>query len=174
VRPWSERVATVGAELVAARTQTVAALRSPFTELAGSLGLEGAAIDYDGDAPTVAELDERLERDVERGITGAGPHLHDVRIAAAGRDLRSFGSQGEQRMAVLALVLAEAEVLGSQSGAAPLMLLDDVLSELDGDRRRALAQIVARGGQTVLTATARDALPLEPAQELAISPGIVH
>ena len=77
-------------------------------------------------------------------------------------------------MAVLALVLAEAEVLKSRSAAAPLVLLDDVLSELDGDRRRALAEIVARGGQTVITATARAALPIEPAQALDVVPGRIR
>jgi DNA replication and repair protein RecF len=63
----------------------------------------------------VAELDARLDRDLERGLTGAGPHLHDVQLEADGRELRSFGSQGEQRIAVLALVLAEAEVPCLQS-----------------------------------------------------------
>ena len=174
LRPWTERVVVLGTELVVARAETAATLAGPFAELAGVLGLEDAAIAYDGDAPTVAALDARLERDLERGITGTGPHLHDVRLDAGGHDLRSFGSQGEQRMAVLALVLAEAEVLKSRSAAAPLVLLDDVLSELDGDRRRALAEIVARGGQTVITATARAALPIEPAQALDVVPGRIR
>ena len=174
LRPWTERVVLLGAELVVARAEAVATLAGPFAELAALLGLEDAAITYHGEAPTVAELDARLERDLERGITGTGPHLHDVRLDAGGRDLRSFGSQGEQRTAVLALVLAEAEVLKSRSDAAPLVLLDDVLSELDDARRRALAEIVARGGQTVITATARAALPIEPAQTLAVSPGRIR
>ncbi len=74
----------------------------------------------------------RLEADIERGLTGAGPHLHDLRIEAGGRDLRVYGSQGEQRVAVLSLVLAEAELLRERLGVSPLVLLDDVLSELDG------------------------------------------
>ncbi len=171
LRPWTEQVVTLGADLVAARAEAAATLVEPFAGVAGSLGLEAAAIAYDGEAPTIGELDARLGRDLERGTTGAGPHLHDVRLEAGGRDLRSFGSQGEQRIAILALILAEAEVLTSRSDAAPLILLDDVLSELDGDRRRALAEIVTGGGQTVLTATARAALPIEPAQALAVSPG---
>jgi DNA replication and repair protein RecF len=174
LRPWTERVVLLGSELVVARAEAAAALEGPFAELAGFLGLEAATIAYDGEPPTTAELEARLERDLERGITGTGPHLHDVRLEAGGRDLRSFGSQGEQRMAVLALVLAEAEVLTSRLAVAPLMLLDDVLSELDGDRRRALAEIVATGGQTVITATAPAALPIEPAQTLAVSPGRIR
>jgi DNA replication and repair protein RecF len=174
LRPWTERVVTLATELVVARTETVVTLGKPFAELAGSLGLDAAAISYEGEAPTIGDLEARLERDLQRGVTGAGPHLHDVRIEAAGRDLRVFGSQGEQRMAVLSLVLAEADVLRSRSTAAPLMLLDDVLSELDGNRRRALGEIVAGGGQTVVTATTREALPVEPAQALAVTPGSVR
>ena len=77
-------------------------------------------------------------------------------------------------MAVLSLVLAEAEVLRERLGDPPLVLLDDVLSELDGDRRRSLAGIVARGGQTVVTTTSARAYPGEPDQVLAVSPGAVE
>ena len=171
--PWTEAVVTQGAALVDARHEAVALLADPFARVAAQLGLDTATLAYDGSAPTGAELDARLSRDLERGVTGVGPHLHDVRIEWGGRDLRSFGSQGEQRVAVLALVLAEADVLRTRSGGSPLLLLDDVLSELDGDRRRALADIVSKGGQTVVTATAREALPCDPAQALAVSPGRV-
>ena len=65
-----------------------------------------------------------------------------------------YGSQGEQRVAVLSLVLAEAELLRERLGVSPLVLLDDVLSELDGSRRLALAEVITRTAQTVVTATA--------------------
>ena len=94
--------------------------------------------------------------------------------AGSGRELRSFGSQGEQRIAVLSLLLAEAELITERRGAPPLLLLDDVLSELDATRRRALADRISRAGQTVLTATGADALPLEPAQLLRVTPGEVR
>jgi DNA replication and repair protein RecF len=122
----------------------------------------------------VAELEARLEKDLERGVTGAGPHLHDVGLRSEQRDLRGFGSQGQQRIAVLALVLAEAEALSLRSDAHPLVLLDDVLSELDEDRRRTLGEIVAGGGQTVVTTTSAASLPTEPAQHLAVVPGEVR
>ena len=172
--PWTERTATLGEELVRARMEALALLAAGFAEAAGALGLELATLEYEGDAPTAADLDARLEADVERGVTGSGPHLHDVRIAAADRDLRVFGSQGEQRVAVLALVLSEAAALRERVGATPLVLLDDVLSELDGERRRSLAAMVSRGGQTVVTATAAEAFPLEPDQSLAVFPGRVE
>ena len=90
------------------------------------------------------------------------------------RDLRSFGSQGEQRLTVLALLLAEAELIAERRGFAPLLLLDDVLSELDPDRRRVLATRVLEGGQTLITATQASSLPMRPAQLLEVSPGLVR
>ena len=77
-------------------------------------------------------------------------------------------------MAVLALVLAEADALRNRLDVSPLVLLDDVLSELDGDRRRSLARMLEHGSQTVVTATAVAALPVEPAQSLSVSPGEVR
>ena len=167
VEPWTERVAALGSELVGERRATLSALAAGFAEHAEELGLPGAELAYDGDPPTVAELESRLARDVDRGSTGVGPHLHDVRIASGGRDLRQFGSQGEQRLAVLALLLAEAALLDP----APLLLLDDVLSELDPGRRRVLAERVAGMGQTMITATHASALPLEPAQLVEVGGG---
>ena len=107
---------------------------APFAESAGALGLAESRLAYEGDPPTVEALEARLDRDLERGATGLGPHLHDVSISSAGRDLRSFGSQGEQRTAVLALLLAEATLLTERREEPPLLLLDDVLSELDPDQ----------------------------------------
>ena len=93
---------------------------------------------------------------------------------SGGRDLRSFGSQGEQRIAVLALLLAEATLLAERREEPPLLLLDDVLSELDPERRRSLADQVRDRGQTLITATTADALPVEPAQLLEVTPGRVR
>jgi DNA replication and repair protein RecF len=173
VAPWTERVAELGTALVEGREETLALLTPEFERTAGILGLDAASLAYEGAAVTTADLDARLARDLERGVTGAGPHLHEVRIEAGSRDLRSFGSQGEQRIAVLALVLGEAGVLAERAGVAPLVLLDDVLSELDGDRRRALGELISDGGQTVVTTTAAAALPVEPAQSLLVTPGAV-
>ena len=173
VAPWTEQVASLGAQLVEYRRNALAVLSPAFAERAGELGLPDAALDYTGEPPTVAALSSRLERDLERGVTGLGPHLDDIAIRSGDRDLRSFGSQGEQRLAVLSLLLAEAEVIAEQRGTPPLVLLDDVLSELDASRRRILAERIGRVGQAVVTATGADALPLEPAQLLEVTPGVV-
>ena len=139
-----------------------------------SSGLPEAELRYDGAPPSVAALEERLDRDIERGVTGLGPHLDDVVISSGPRELRSYGSQGEQRLAVLALLLAESELIVERGGVAPLLLLDDVLSELDPDRRRILAARVAHIGQALITATDAAMLPAEPDQLLEVSAGAVR
>src|SRR5207247_4129429 len=131
-----------------------------FAARAGELGLPEARLGYDAEPPTRDLLEARIDRDIDRGTTGLGPHLDDVLVASGDRDLRQFGSQGEQRLAVLSLLLAEAELLP----VAPLLLLDDVLSELDPQRRRVLAERIAGMGQTMITATQASALPVAPAQ----------
>ena len=171
VAPWTEQVATLGAELVEARTETLALLRPVFADRAGELGLEEAALRYEGTPVTVEALEGRLERDLERGTTGLGPHLDDIAILAGERELRTYGSQGEQRLAVLALLLAEGDVIQERRGVPPLLLLDDVLSELDPARRRTLAGQLAGRGQTLITATSAAALPVEPDQLVEVSPG---
>ncbi len=174
IEPWTQQVATLGRALVEARTETLAALAPGFATQAEELGLPAARLVYAGAPPTVEELAARLDRDLDRGSTGLGPHLDDVALLSGPRDLRQFGSQGEQRLTVLALLLAEAELIVERRGVPPLLLLDDVLSELDQQRRRILADRVAMYGQTLVTATEAQALPVEPAQLLEVSPGTVR
>ncbi|MFL5929018.1 MAG: DNA replication/repair protein RecF [Gaiellaceae bacterium] len=167
LEPWTERVAELGAVLVEQRQAALVTLGTPFADRADELGLADARLAYESEPPTVSLLMARLARDLDRGTTGLGPHLDDVLVASGDRDLRRFGSQGEQRLAVLSLLLAEATLLPQ----APLLLLDDVLSELDPGRREVLARRVAGMGQTMITATHRSALPLEPAQLVEVEHG---
>jgi DNA replication and repair protein RecF len=173
VEPWSERVAALGAELVAARVEALALLEQSFEERATEFGLGDLSLRYDGEPPTPEGLTAALDRDLERGVTSLGPHLDDIVIAAGDRDLRSFGSQGEQRLALLALLLAEAETIADRSGVPPLLLLDDVLSELDPTRRAILAARVRSAGQALVTATDAAMLPADPDQLLEVTPGSV-
>ncbi|MGZ4281565.1 MAG: DNA replication/repair protein RecF [Gaiellaceae bacterium] len=166
--PWNDQVSRLGAELADGRTEAVEQLRPRFRERAGELGLDGGELAYEGTAPTADELEARTDRDLERGTTGLGPHLDDVGILAGERDLRAFGSQGEQRLAVLALLLGEAELLEERRGTRPLLLLDDVLSELDPERRRILADRLRAGGQALVTSASANALPGEPAQTVTV------
>jgi DNA replication and repair protein RecF len=172
--PWTEQVATLGRELVEARSEVLAWLAPGFAERSEELGLPAARMTYEGEPPTLAALEGRIDRDLERGSTGLGPHLDDVLVTSGTRDLRTFGSQGEQRLTVLALLLAEAELIAERRSYAPLLLLDDVLSELDPNRRRVLAERVRGAGQTLVTATQASSLPIEPAQLLEVTPGLVQ
>ena len=174
LEPWTEQVATLGRRLVEARLATLSALAPGFAERAEELGLAAARHENSGEPPTREKLDARIDRDLERGSTRLGPHLDDVVLVSGPRDLRSFGSQGEQRLTVLALLLAEAELILERRGLPPLLLLDDVLSELDPARRQILAARVAVQGQTLVTATEASTLPVEPAQLLEVSPGEVR
>jgi DNA replication and repair protein RecF len=174
VEPWTQRVAELGESLVAARREAIGALTPLFSERASELGLAAGDLRYEAIAPTAEVLASRLDEDLERGTTGLGPHLDDVEIVADSRDLRRFGSQGEQRLAVLSLLLAEAALLAERGPAPPLLLLDDVLSELDERRRHALAERLGGSGQTLITATAASALPVPPAQLVEVEPGLAR
>ena len=167
--PWTEKVADLGASLVAARREVIALLEPYFAERAADLGLPDAGLRYDGEPPAVAALEARLERDLQRGTTGLGPHLDDVALLSGERDLRAFGSQGEQRLTVLSLLLAEAELVRARRGFPPLLLLDDVLSELDSERRLRLAERIRSYGQTLVTTTSARALPTEPDQLVEVT-----
>ena len=171
LEPWTARLAELGAELVAVRQRVLDLLAPGFRERAGELGLAVAGLEYRGEPPTVESLAARLDRDLERGSTGLGPHLDEIAIVAGTRELRSFGSQGEQRLAVLSLLLAEADLIAETRPSPPLLLLDDVLSELDGERRVTLTNRLPAGGQTVVTAVDDRALPGEPAQVVLVEPG---
>jgi DNA replication and repair protein RecF len=163
---WDAELARHGADLMAARAEAVTLLAPRFTERAAGLGLpdraeiayrpRSHAVDADGLA---AELLDRRSADLERGFTAHGPHRDDVRLLHAGEPLRGFGSQGQQRVGLLALLFAERDLLAEERDRPPLMLLDDVMSELDADRRALLAELLREGGQGVVTATELDHVP---------------
>jgi DNA replication and repair protein RecF len=157
---WDAELARHGVALRDDRARAVELLRERFTVLAVELGLSGTAglrFRPRSSAPTAesfaAELADRVDGDVDRGFTGHGPHRDDIVLEREGRDLRAYGSQGEQRLALLSLLLAERDALAEARGHAPLLLLDDVMSELDPDRRERLAARVTRHGQSVVTTT---------------------
>ncbi|MEA2157012.1 MAG: replication and repair protein RecF [Solirubrobacteraceae bacterium] len=157
---WDAELARHGIELRDNRATVVDLLAPRFAALGEALGLgAGAELRYRprsraaDAAELAAELAERTESDLERGFTGHGPHRDDLGLLREGRELRAYGSQGEQRLALLALLLAERETLAETRGAVPLMILDDVMSELDSDRRALLAGMLRASGQSIITTT---------------------
>jgi DNA replication and repair protein RecF len=164
---WDAEMARHGIALMADREELVGRLLPRFADHADGLGLEdrpGLAYRPRSKAASAeelaAELGERVESDLQRGFTQHGPHRDDLAFTRAGRDLRAYGSRGQQRLGLLALLLAEREELSEARGSAPLMLLDDPMSELDPSRRERLMEVLRASGQSVLAAT-----------ELALVPG---
>lgn len=99
------------------------------------------------------KLAVRRSREIAAGTTLYGPHRDDLRFLANGRDLRTYGSRGQQRSAALALKLAEVRAMTAATGAAPLLLLDDVMSELDAGRRSMLLAVIDDVPQAIVTTT---------------------
>jgi DNA replication and repair protein RecF len=165
------------------RARAVALLDARFPAVAADLGLLGeAALRYRprSQAATpeqlAAELAERLDSDLDRGFTGHGPHRDELLLLRDGRELRVYGSQGEQRLGLLALLLAERAALEDERGAPPLLLLDDVMSELDAERRELLVERIAGAGQAVITTTDLAHVPGAGAAGVArlrVAPGTV-
>ena len=117
------------------------------------------------------ELAERTHGDLERGFTGHGPHRDELALVRGGRDLRAFGSQGQQRLVLLALLFAERAALLDAGRAAPLMLLDDVMSELDAAHRELLVSLLEGSGQSVISATETAHVPSASALRIAVRDG---
>ena len=164
--PWNEQLARVGVELAGRRRAAVEALeveaRGLYPTLAGTGAVSlqygealGAAA---GEPEFLAALDARFLEEARRGQTMVGPHRDDLLIEVDGRDLRLYGSRGQQRLMALTLRLAEAGPVARAVGSAPVLLLDDALSELDPEVQARVLEHVAAAGQVFLT-TADAALP---------------
>lgn len=156
-----------------AREATANLLQPHAATIAASLGLQDMAVAYNRSDLSHERLEAVLPRDIERGVTGVGPHQQDVSLTAGDRELRLFGSQGEQRIAVLSLLLAEGRALADLRAEAPLLLLDDVLSELDDRRCRTLLASTPATAQSLLTTTSLKALPdgIRPDLVVDVEPG---
>jgi DNA replication and repair protein RecF len=180
---WDLELAVAGFDVMRARRDAIGILAPEFAAAARELGLDGeGSLRYAPRSPAdsredlAAELADRRPGDVERGYSGHGPHLDDLELALGGRSFRRYGSQGEQRAALLALLFAERRALLEARRTPPLMLLDDVMSELDPDRRDLLARRLAEGeGQALITATEPGQLPAGwDRTEIAVGAGSVE
>jgi len=158
---WESLVVRHGTALTEARAAAAAALLPAARRAYARIGPPGVALDarYEPGAPEdAAAFRERLARDRPkdraRRSAGVGPHRDDVRLELGERPVRGIASQGQHRSVVLALQLAEIDVIASSRGARPILLLDDVSSELDRARTSALFDVLREDrGQVVLTTT---------------------
>jgi DNA replication and repair protein RecF len=172
---WDAGLANAAAPLIEARAEATGELAEPFAATASELGLEQAVLDYAPRATGSAEeirlgLEQRREQDVRLGRSSWGPHLDELKLLAADRSLRKFGSQGQQRAALLALLFAEREALLAARRVTPLLLLDDVMSELDPGRRERLVNRLGDGGQVLITAADEESVPVAALQSVVRMP----
>jgi DNA replication and repair protein RecF len=164
--PWNEQLVRVGLELLNRRRSAAVSLGVEAARLYPQLAGDGKVrLEYHcalGPNPTESDfakaVEGRLVDEVRRGQTLCGPHRDDLLIEVDGRDLRTFGSRGQQRLMTLALRLAEAGPVTEAVGSSPVLLLDDALSELDPVVQGRVLEHIARAGQVFLT-TADAALP---------------
>ena len=167
---WDGIVVEEGGGIVQRRFDVLDQLRAPLASAHEEIapGEEALELRYETNAPVHGgetprdalrrRLAETSEKELWNGQTLVGPHRDDVRFKLGGRDLAAFGSRGQQRTAILALKLGELDLLGQGDGVPPLLLLDDVFSELDPERRAHLVQRIGALPQAFVTTTALEDL----------------
>lgn len=175
LRYWDEPLLSAGSAIVAERLRLLEALAEPLARAHEEIAPDEAAIGRlalryltnapaaDGESPRDAlarRLAETADKEIWNGATLVGPHRDDVAFELGGRDLAGFASRGQQRTAILAVKLAELDLLTALDGRPPLLLLDDVFSELDPLRRSHLVRRIAELPQAFVTTTTPDDLDL--------------
>jgi len=169
---WEPALAEHGATLICERMSWVGRRRGDFAALAAAVGESGELLmayrsATAGDADPASALGESFEKqrrmDIKRGLTHSGPHRDDLALTLNGRELRLFGSAGQQRTAAIALRMLESATLREARGIEPMLLLDDPFAELDARRSaRILALLRSEGlGQTLLVVPRESDIPSE-------------
>ncbi|MEJ0072802.1 MAG: DNA replication/repair protein RecF [Candidatus Saccharibacteria bacterium] len=162
--PWNLRLSELGAVITRSRADLCAQLDEKLAEIYGQISQSGTAVTltYQPKFPLeqyeshlLSKLESHLHEDAARGFTAYGPHREDFLVSFDGKPADESASRGETRTALLALKIIELQLLETVRGTTPLLLLDDVFSELDGGRRRALTGFLQRY-QTFLTTTDAD------------------
>ena len=157
---WDRKVVELGERVLEGRAAAVEPLEELFKDALRTLyGSEKAALRYSYSAPPESypeALREAHSADIERGTTSVGPHRDDFEVTLSGVDLTRFGSQGQQRLATLALKFAARDYVRRETGEDPILLFDDVMSELDERRRFFLADYSSESNQALISTTNLD------------------
>ena len=163
INVWNEQLATVGAYIIRERLKYVEKIKQYIVDIHKCLtnNQENLDILYSNYATfdineiksqLLKELEESFDRDFRLGYTNVGPHRDDLKFFINGTEVKSFGSQGQQRTVALSIKLSEVEIFREVAKEYPVLLLDDVLSELDSDRKNNLFKIISKY-QTIISAT---------------------
>ena len=178
---WDTQLANVGSAIILERIKFLEKLKSIAKEAHSYLtsGKEILELEYSGIVGENAEeirnkilreLEKFRDKDIKLGFTNVGPHRDDIKILSNGVDIRSFGSQGQQRTAALSMKLAELEIFKEEVGEYPVLLLDDVLSELDQERQQRLLNY-SKKLQTIITTTQYDPFMFQNANIIKVEDG---
>ena len=156
---WNEKLSEYGMAIIDYRKQFVEKLYQYAKQIHREISGEEFEIRYKSAFNTIEEfkekLDSNIEREIEQGFTMYGPHRDDIEILTEGKDIKTYGSQGQHRSAVLALKLAQADMVFDDMGEYPVLLLDDIMSELDSVRRAYLVGKI-KNKQVIITCTDAD------------------
>jgi len=174
---WDEQLIELGGSISDRRAEFIDRIAPLAVESSGALGCARVEVTYraswndEADRRTVARqtLTRSRREEFARGVTVSGPHRDDVEIFSGGIPARTFGSRGQQRATLLSLRLAEREIVRQETGEDPIMLFDDVLSDLDAERVRSLLDVMGNGSQVLLTATDRLEVSLPDAHHIDVS-----
>ena len=166
---WNEQLSTLGSKIISKRIEVIKKIKilARLKQRKITAGKENLNIKYENrlqeDITDIAEKDFKLifkekltdnkQQEIKRGYTTIGPHRDDILLEINDKDVRKFGSQGQQRTVALSLKLAELEFMKSETGEYPVLLLDDVFSELDNERKKLLLDIMGNKIQTFITGT---------------------
>lgn len=177
---WDRKVVDLGTDILRGRAAAAAPLESLFRDAVTALfGPQKAALRFSYSAPLngyAEALREARRADIERGTTSVGPHRDDFAVLSDGVSLTTYGSQGQQRLTTLALKFAAREYLRIETGQDPILLFDDVMSELDEERRGYLSEYFLGSTQAVISTTNLeyfDPKVLERAKVIRISGGSI-
>ncbi len=159
---WDHELARYGSKVIARRNEFIKRINEISKEIHKNIsgGKENLELNYEPNISFSSELESDFYEiisstrndDIRNRTTGRGPHKDDLKISADGIDLRKYGSQGQQRTAALSLKLSEIKLIEEEMGEKPILLLDDVLSELDNDRQNFLIHSLG-GNQLFITTT---------------------
>ncbi len=168
LEPWDEQLASLGAEIVSRRIRFLNELKERVSNRYGKISGENLPLEIGYEASLTLDQNSssqdwkrgfidawkrRRKEEIIRGVTVIGPHRDDLSFRLGEKELRNYGSQGQQRTAVLALKTGELDLMKEKKGENPVLLLDDVFSELDGARQEALLKLIGEDLQSIITTT---------------------
>jgi DNA replication and repair protein RecF len=180
---WSDQLARHGVKIIKKRQNFIKKLQTWAERIHAGItaGQESLRIEYAPSLPLAQELDEAVlfdqfmiklsqakDQELRRGMTLVGPHRDDLLFYINGKEAHVYGSQGQQRTTALSLKLAEIELIREETGEYPLLLLDDVLSELDEHRQTQLIQTFQSKVQTFITTTGTDSVHLDRLEDASV------